>query len=93
MPIFRPRIAEGRDPVAWLRERLSVNYPGNAEIMQVSVACTDPQGGPDPGERRCGCLQETAVVDAEANLNEHDTPSWIAPASRKNGISAIGGKS
>ena len=60
-------ISEGRDPVAWLRERLSVNFPGNAEIMQVSVACTDPKEA-QTLVNAVADAYKTAVVDAEADL-------------------------
>ena len=31
------------DPVAWLRHRLSVSFPGNAELMQVSLTLADKE--------------------------------------------------
>jgi hypothetical protein len=42
LPVVR-REQEAGDPVVWLQKRLSVRFPRNAELMEVSIALHDPQ--------------------------------------------------
>jgi polysaccharide biosynthesis transport protein len=37
-----PAIQKEDDPVRWLSKNLRVDFPGNAEIMRVSLSCTNP---------------------------------------------------
>lgn len=39
LPIIRTQI----DPIAWLQKQLEINFPDDAEIMQVALASTEPQ--------------------------------------------------
>jgi len=41
LPVIQ-RESESGDPIEWLASRLSVSYPGKAELMQVSLTRSDP---------------------------------------------------
>jgi chromosome segregation ATPase len=47
-PIFHLAILKKQaDPVAWIMRHLSVSFPGNAEIMEVSISAYDPKDAAD----------------------------------------------
>ena len=37
-----PSIRDRRDPVAWLRDQLTVGFPGDSEILQITLSGDDP---------------------------------------------------
>ena len=49
IPVVQEKTLYG-DPVEWLAGKLSIAFPGKAEIMVVSLSLEDPEGSPIPGE-------------------------------------------
>jgi len=43
IPAIREERQKNRDPIIWLAKRLSVAFPGRAEVMTVSITRRDPQ--------------------------------------------------
>lgn len=67
-------VAEQEDPVNWLKDNLKVAFPGNGEIMQISIETISPTGCvPIVNGVVDAYMQEVVMTDRNERLKRLDT--------------------